>query len=79
MSLSNILSLLRISLHAMVPITLTAVGEIIGETAGLFNIGLEGALLLSAFAGRSERNSADRLLAYLWGWRSGRVLVSSSR
>ncbi len=51
MSLSNILSLLRISLHAMVPITLTAVGEIIGETAGLFNIGLEGALLLSAFAG----------------------------
>jgi simple sugar transport system permease protein len=35
----------------MVPITLTAVGEIIGETAGLFNIGLEGALLLSAFAG----------------------------
>jgi simple sugar transport system permease protein len=51
MSLSDILSLLRISLHAMVPITLTAVGEIIGETAGLFNIGLEGALLLSAFAG----------------------------
>ncbi|MEA3239886.1 MAG: ABC transporter permease [Candidatus Bipolaricaulota bacterium] len=51
MSLSDILSLLRISFHAMVPITLTAVGEIIGETAGLFNIGLEGALLLSAFAG----------------------------
>ncbi len=51
MSWNDILSLLRISLHAMVPITLTAVGEIIGETAGLFNIGLEGALLLSAFAG----------------------------
>jgi len=51
MNWSDILSLLRISLHAMVPITLTAVGEIIGETAGLFNIGLEGALLLSAFAG----------------------------
>jgi len=51
MNLNDILSLLRISLHAMVPITLTAVGEIIGETAGLFNIGLEGALLLSAFAG----------------------------
>jgi len=51
MNWNDILSLLRISLHAMVPITLTAVGEIIGETAGLFNIGLEGALLLSAFAG----------------------------
>lgn len=40
-----------ISLHAMVPVTLTAVGEIVGETGGLFNIGLEGILLLSAFAG----------------------------
>ena len=50
MSLNDILSLLRISLHAMVPLALTAVGEIIGETAGLFNIGLEGILLISAFA-----------------------------
>ena len=49
MSLSDILSLLRISLHAMVPLALTAVGEVIGETAGLFNIGLEGILLMSAF------------------------------
>ncbi len=51
MSWNDILSLLRISLHAMVPIVLTAVGEIIGETAGLFNIGLEGILLISAFGG----------------------------
>jgi len=51
MSFSDIISLLRISLHAMVPLALTAVGEIVGETAGLFNIGLEGILLLSAFAG----------------------------
>ena len=42
--------LLIYSLHAMVPITLTAVGEIVTETAGLFNIGLEGILLISAFA-----------------------------
>ncbi len=51
MSFNDIISLLRISLHAMVPLTLTAIGEIVGETAGLFNIGLEGMLLLSAFAG----------------------------
>jgi len=51
MSFNDILSLLRIALHAMVPLALTAVGEIVGETAGLFNIGLEGILLLSAFAG----------------------------
>jgi len=51
MNFSDIISLLRISLHAMVPLALTAVGEIVGETAGLFNIGLEGILLMSAFAG----------------------------
>jgi ABC-type uncharacterized transport system permease subunit len=51
MSFTDILSLLRISLHAMVPLALTAAGEIVGETAGLFNIGLEGILLLSAFGG----------------------------
>jgi len=51
MNWSDLLSLLRIALHAMVPLTLTAVGEIVGETAGLFNIGLEGILLMSAFVG----------------------------
>jgi ABC-type uncharacterized transport system permease subunit len=39
------------SLHAMVPITLAATGETIGESAGLFDIGLEGIILLSALTG----------------------------
>ncbi len=39
------------SLHAMVPITLTASGEVVGESAGLFNIGLEGIILVSAMTG----------------------------
>lgn len=34
----------------MVPLTMTATGEILGERAGVVNIGLEGILLLSAFA-----------------------------
>jgi len=67
MSWNDILSLLRISLHAMVPITLTAVGEIIGETAGLFNIGLEGALLLSAFAGAIGAEFGGPLVGLLMG------------
>ena len=67
MSWNDILSLLRISLHAMVPITLTAVGEIIGETAGLFNIGLEGALLLSAFAGAIGAEFGGPLVGLLVG------------
>lgn len=67
MNWNDILSLLRISLHAMVPITLTAVGEIIGETAGLFNIGLEGALLLSAFAGAIGAEFGGPLFGLLVG------------
>ena len=38
MSSTYLWGLLFFSLHAMVPITLAAVGEVIGETAGLFNI-----------------------------------------
>jgi len=40
-----------IALSAMVPITLAATGEIIGERAGVINIGLEGILLISAIIG----------------------------
>ncbi len=74
MSWNDILSLLRISLHAMVPITLTAVGEIIGETAGLFNIGLEGALLLSAFAGAIGAEFGGPLFGLLVGMLVGSCL-----
>ncbi len=57
--MGNYVLLLLSALHAMVPITLTAVGEVIGETAGLFNIGLEGILLINAFVGT--------LVANVWG------------
>ena len=67
MSFQDILSLLRISLHAMVPLALTAVGEIVGETAGLFNIGLEGILLLSAFGGALVAESGGPVVGLLVG------------
>jgi simple sugar transport system permease protein len=43
------LSLLTLALAAMVPITLTSVGEVFTEKSGVVNIGLEGILLISAF------------------------------
>lgn len=48
---TSFLRILVISLNAMVPITLAAVGEIIGERSGVIDIGLEGILLISAFTG----------------------------
>ena len=47
-SLSDVLQILVISFSAMVPISLAAIGEIIGEKAGVINIGLEGILITSA-------------------------------
>ena len=74
MNFSDIISLLRISLHAMVPLALTAVGEIVGETAGLFNIGLEGILLLSAFAGAIGAEAGGPYVGLLIGMGVGGVM-----
>lgn len=63
----NWLFLLNYSLHAMVPLTLTAVGEIVTETSGLFNIGLEGILLISAFAGALGAEAGGPLVGLLAG------------
>ncbi len=71
MSWGDVLSLLRIALHAMVPITLTAIGEIVNETAGLFNIGLEGILLLSAFAGALGAEAGGPGVGFLVGMAVG--------
>ena len=70
----DLVSLLRIALHAMVPITLTAVGEIVGETAGLFNIGLEGILLISAFAGALSAEAGGPVVGLLVGMGVGAVI-----
>ncbi|MFB6287042.1 MAG: ABC transporter permease [Candidatus Bipolaricaulia bacterium] len=51
LSFSEFLQIGVIALSAMVPVTLAAVGEIIGERAGVINIGLEGILLISAIVG----------------------------
>ncbi len=67
MSWGDVLSLLGLALKAMVPITLTAIGEIVNETAGLFNIGLEGILLLSAYAGALGANAAGPIVGLLVG------------
>ncbi len=48
-TLGDIVTVAVMALPAMVPITLTAIGEIIGEKAGVVNIGLEGIMLLSAW------------------------------
>jgi len=74
MDISQIGSILIITLHAMVPICLTAVGEIIGETAGLFNIGLEGILLTSAFTGVLGAKEGGAVVGLLVGMGTGAII-----
>lgn len=74
MDISQIGSILIITLHAMVPICLTAVGEIIGETAGLFNIGLEGILLTSAFTGVLGAKAGGAVVGLLVGMGTGAII-----
>ena len=74
MNWSFLTDLLRISLHAMVPITLTAVGEIVGETAGLFNIGLEGIILISALGGALGAEAGGPIVGLLTGMLVGALI-----
>ena len=59
------------SLHAMVPITLASNGEVIGESAGLFNIGLEGIILLSAMTGALGAEAGGPVVGLMVGMGTG--------
>lgn len=68
----TLLNVFVISLNAMVPITLAAIGEIFGERAGVIDIGLEGIILISSFTGAvgAEMGSSP-LLGLLAGMATG--------
>lgn len=74
MSSAFLWGLLFFSLHAMVPITLAAVGEVIGETAGLFNIGLEGIMLTAALTGALGATQGGWQLGLLVGLATGLLI-----
>ena len=75
MALEHFWGILFISLHAMVPITLAAIGETIEESAGLFNIGLEGILLLSALTGAvGAEASGSAVVGLMTGMGTGALI-----
>jgi ABC-type uncharacterized transport system permease subunit len=45
----DILILIGLAFRAMIPLTVTAIGEIVTEQSGVINIGLEGIMVISAF------------------------------
>jgi simple sugar transport system permease protein len=74
MNLDYVAGILLGSLHAMVPITLTASGEVIGQSAGLFNIGLEGIILVSAMTGALGAEAAGPAVGLMVGLGTGFVI-----
>ncbi len=75
MELAHLWGILFISLHAMVPITLAAIGDSIEESAGLFNIGLEGILLLSALTGAlGAQASGSAVMGLVTGMATGAIV-----
>jgi len=71
MNLSYLWGILLGSLHAMVPITLAGTGEVIGESSGLFNIGLEGIILLSAMTGALGAEAGGPIVGLVVGMGTG--------
>jgi ABC-type uncharacterized transport system permease subunit len=74
MNLDYFWGILLGSLHAMVPITLSASGEVIGQSAGLFNIGLEGIILLSAMSGALGAEAGGPAVGLMIGLGTGLVI-----
>jgi simple sugar transport system permease protein len=60
----------------MVPITLSASGEVIGESAGLFNIGLEGIILVSAMTGALGAQAGGPAVGLIVGVGTGFIIGS---
>lgn len=67
-------SLIINALHAMVPITVTATGEILSERTGLVNIGMEGILLVSAFTAVVGAEAGGPLVGLLVGMLTGALI-----
>jgi simple sugar transport system permease protein len=71
MSASYFWAIISGAFQAMVPITLAATGEVINESAGLFNIGLEGILLISAMTGALGAELGGPFVGLLIGFGTG--------
>lgn len=56
------LKIIVLGFQAMIPLALTAMGEVLAERAGVVNIGLEGIMLMSAFLGVVGTWSAGAVL-----------------
>ena len=72
-------AMLAAGLVAAVPLVLAALGEAVGEKAGLLNLGIEGMMLSGAFFGfYASFQTEDRSGASWPGWRPAPRSGSSS-
>jgi len=63
MTLTFLVNVLAASFRQATPLILAAIGETFAERAGVFNLGLEGIMLLGGLVGFAAANAADNLWA----------------
>lgn len=75
LTISFLTGFLAATLRMMVPILVTALGEMISERSGIMNLGIEGILVMGAFAGfYAAFISGSLLFGFLMGGLAGLLL-----
>jgi len=75
LTISFFTGFLAATLRMMVPILVTALGEMISERSGIMNLGIEGILVVGAFAGfYAAFISGSLLIGFLVGGLAGLLL-----
>ena len=80
MTIEIFLSLLAAAIQSGTPVLYATLGEIFTERAGILNLGVEGMMMVGAFAAfLTAKITGSPLLGFLGGWSVCRYVCRHSR